>query len=103
MWLSQLLEIIPQLRVRLKRNDEAIADLNRRMDELTAELLSNSKIDTTIRPGTALDATLLHASAQRAEIERIASLHEATALALVKIQSDVDALKNRIENIEKKL
>jgi hypothetical protein len=102
LWLSQLLDLIPQLRARLRKNDEDIADLNRRMDELTAVLLSNSNIETTIRPGTALDATLLHASVQRAEIERIANLHETTALALAKVQSDIAALRNRIDNIDKK-
>lgn len=101
LWLTQLLELVPRLGARLKKYDEDIADLNRRVDALTNELLSNSDKKSSIHPGTALDATLLHASAQRAEIERLANLHETTALSLAEIRSDIVSLKTRLDKFEK--
>ena len=86
-------EIGARVRATLRSQREQLADLRREVGILAATVGAKSGWASNASGARALDAALLNAAAQRAELERVANLHESSALAISALSKDVEALK----------
>ena len=86
-------EIGARVRAALRSQREQLADLRREVGILSATVGAKSGWAGDATGARALDAALLNAAAQRAELERVANLYESSALAISALSKDVEALK----------
>src|SRR5258707_5075184 len=86
-------EIGARVRAALRSQREQLADLRREVGILAATVGAKSSWAGDATGARALDAALLNAAAQRAELERVANLYESSALAISALSKDVEALK----------